>query len=890
MYLEAQLIKTKNDIPAVRPKLVRRPQLFKRLNEIFDYRLATVIAPAGFGKTTLLTSWLAIERKNKLAAAWVSLDEDDNNAESFWSYFLMSFCGIIPKVKKILETISISYESSDRMYKTCLSLFINEVANFHNDLFVIFDDFHIVEDVTILSGMKFLVKNMPSNMHMIILSRVVPDLGLPRLRAVNSLLEINQRTLSFTGEESREFFTDVMGIDLSEEKITYFEKEIEGWPAGLQMAALSLKKTEDNNRDEKTKMDNGFLFEFLVEEVFNNLSEDIKRFLVYTSMVDQFCPELCDFLVSITNSQQLIERIEEQNLFISELDSKKKWFSYHSLFRSFLRVQLELEGKVVVDSLNIKAAKWYEENGYDYKAISNYIKGFDFERAISLIQNISSELLCRGEAKLLNKWIEMLPKSLVINNPRLILNRAWAMCSDGRYDEALSLIEDVLLRLNSLEEENWSIKIEIAVLSIISYNPFHDPDSIIKECEKIVVNLEPDMFFSQLVILNMAIAYLFKGNLSEAFNHFERCLDISKKTGNVYIVITANKAIMIKRKLQGELLQAEKDCLQLILHLETNESIGFPIAGLLYVSLADIYYQWNNLDKALAMGKKALELGNLGDNQWIISESCIVLAKIYAGMGLFKEAMDIIEKAKDKIVDKRFFETQISLMVLKSELLMRIGKVEKASNCLYETISSINDGVRNVFPGISLAQIRLYICKKQFARATEVLNRLWQFDDKFKFNGLKIELLVLESIVHVNTGDAASAISRLEDSVRLAWKQKIERVFINEGTIMEELMRKLEYKLRDGDEYGMMKFILSLLEGFKQNVKSKKSMIMGEILSKREIQILELLQQGASNVEISAKLFLSINTVKTHLLNIYTKLDVHSRTAALAKARKLKLI
>jgi LuxR family maltose regulon positive regulatory protein len=886
MYQENLLISTKINIPTICSKLINRPRLFKKLDTFLNYKLILINAPAGYGKTALATSWIAEKQKSKLITTWLSLDEEDNDPELFWSYFLSSFYKNISVANEMKESAKILFKSSALFNKLYLSHFINDIATLDVELLMVIDEFNVISDNRIIENLKFLIKNMPPNMHILISCRSFPDLGLARLRAADSVVEINQQDLCFTSEETTQFFNKFTGIELPYDKCNMIRNESEGWAAGMQMMALSIKNLNENNLGEYVHRNDRFIFDYITEEVFSNLNESIKEFLLYTSVLERFSSELCNYLLDIENSKEIIKEINSLNLFLVSIDSEDNWFRYHNLFRNFLKKQLDNSDTKIVYQLFDKAAQWYESNKQINKAVENYIEGKNLKKAVRLIEQVSSEILCRGEAKLLFKWNQMLPADIVRTNPRLIMNNAWALSADGKTDRIWEYIKMVQ------EFEQLSSRMNAEIVALYSSNPIgpnDDLDRIIEDCRNAIQCLQPKEFLTQLIVLNMASAYLFKGELREAIHYFEKCLSISIEIGELYIAIVAEKALITSAKWRGQYRRAEQEAMKLASSLNMNEGITFPAAGLLYAGLSDVYYQWNELEKSLEMAKKGLNLGLAGEDNWTVAENCLMLAKIYNAMGLDKEYMDVIKKAGECLTGNQLFDIRLKLESYKAEISIRKRIIEPASKWLSDIVPIIKDGLIIIYPEIYILKIRLFIYKNEFKKAREVLDVLQRNAERKELFGLLAELMILSSMVYERLGDTNRAMIELEKALRLSWEQKMARIFLDEGSWMEEMLKKLERNIKQEGSEDVHEFIDILLNCFKENFKLD-IIESEEILSLREMEILELIQQGATNSEISAKLFISVNTVKSHLLNIYTKLDVHSRTSAVAKAKDLNLM
>lgn len=885
MKQESSLIMTKLNIPTISSKLVKRPRLFNKLDDYFEYRLTLVTAAAGYGKTTLVTSWLEEKQNNKLIITWFSVDEDDNDPEWFWSYFLISIYRKILNKDDIRESVEKLYQNTTAFNKLYFSHFINIITKLEEEILIVVDDFNIISNDRIIEDMKFLIKNMPSNMHIFILGRNLPELGLTRLRAADSVLEINQQDLYFTAEETLQFFDKVSGTKLPCDKCNLIWNEAEGWVAGIQMMALAIKNSNRKSLDDYVYKNNVFVFDYMAEEVFLNLNDGIKKFLLYTSILSEFSPEICNYLLDIKNSIDIIEEIEGANLFLMCIDREYNWFRYHNLFGSFLKKHLDYLGIETVHKLYDKAAQWYECNKQIDKAIENYIKGLNFKRAARLIEQVSGEILCRGEAKLLNKWNQILPKAIVNVNPRLIMNNAWAALSDGRVNE----VWECITMAEGCERIYPELKDEIVALRSTNISGINDVDIIIEECKNTLQSLEPKQFLTQLITFNMARAYLLKGEVIKAIHYSEKCLSISIETGESYISIVSNRVLLTWKKFQGKHRQAEQKCIELISKLKINGDIVFPVAGILYAELSDIYYQWNELEKSMEMAKEGLKLGIEGEDIWTAVENYFMLAKIYNAMNLDKEYIDVINKIEKHLKENQFLDTRVKLEGYKAELMIRKKEIMLVSKWLSDISPLIKDDLIIIYPEVFIVKVKLFIYENEIDKARKILNFLEENAEKHEAFCLLMKVKVLNSMIYDKLGFMKRAFSELEKAVELGWKQKAIRFFLDEGSWMENMLRKLRNNIACDSKEDMARYIDVLLVDFKQ-VLNTRIEETEEILSKREIEILQFIGEGATNSEISSKLFISINTVKTHLLNIYTKLDVHSRTRAVAKAKKLKLI
>lgn len=884
MYKEDLLITTKFNIPVTSSKVVKRSRLFKKLDMFIEYKLILVTATAGYGKTTLVTSWLEEKKKSKVIVAWLSLDEEDNDVECFWSYFLWSLYNKVSKINEAGENVKKLYKSSAGFNKLYIAELINIVDKLNEEILMIVDDFHVITQDKIMDDIKFLIKNMPSNMHILIISRNLPQFGLARLRAADNLLEINQYDLYFTCEETNEFFHKASGTDLTSEKCNMLWNNTEGWAAGIQMTALAIKNSGERNFD-NTYKNNEFIFEYIGEEVFSSLNESVKKFLLYTSILNEFSYEICNYLLDIENSMEIIKDIESANLFLISLDDEHTCFHYHNLFKNFLRKQLDTLEVEFVHKLFGKVAQWYESNKQINKAVENYIKALDFKKAVWLIEQVSGEILCTGRAKALHKWNEMLPKDVVRTNSRLIMNSAWAASADGKTNQVLSYI----MMAKNCNHTHKGIKAEIAALSSTNITDLNDLDGIIEECKSVLKSLEPKEFLTQLIIFNMAKIYLLKGSLIEAVHYFEKCLSISIETDKVYISILSNKALIMLKKLKGEYGQCEKKCVELISELKVNGDILFPVTGILYAELSDIYYQWNELEKSMDMAKKGLKLGLHGEDIWTAAENYLLLAKVYKSLGFNNEYMDAAYKVEEYIKSDEFFDIRVSLESYKAEIMIKEGNILPVLKWLNHITPLINDDMIILYTEVYVVKIKVYIYENDFHKARKLLNILQENAEKCKAYSLLVNVRILSAIIYEKSGNRNEAINELEKAVELAWKQKVKRVFLDEGNFMEDMLKSLRKNIAGNSKPDIVRYIDELLTDFKPDFVPKITE-HEEILSKREIEVLDFIRKGYTNSEISAKLFISINTVKTHLLNIYTKLDVHSRTRAVAKAKELNLI
>lgn len=891
--MDKGFIKSKINIPKVKDKLVKRVDLFEKLDEAINYKVILVTAPAGFGKSTLISSWSTYKVKNKQLISWVSLDERDDDPLIFWKYILYAvnqrYEGIVENSLSVINSSKFSYSFETEI----LSVIINDLHTLNKDLFIVIDDLYLIKDNTIYEQLKYLIKNIPPNVHIIIISRTVPEVGIGRLRATDCLLELSQEELSFGKEEVKTFFKDIMNVNISNNILNVLEKRTEGWAAGLQMAALSLKN--NSNEENIIKYFNGdhkFVLEYLMEEVFNLLDKETQEFLMNTSILDEINSDLCNKVANIENSQYFLEKLDNENLFTIPLDENKEWYRYHHLFKDFLRNRRDLNIKSNLSNLYNSAAKWYETNGFFSHAIDFYLEAKSYDEAINIIEKIDADLMFSGEMKKVYDWYMVIPKTKFYENIGICINAAWYTCSNGYIKDTELYIKHIekLLKVKNNKDNIRSYNKETMIIKAMLSTLEKDSSKVFKyliEAQN-SSNRTNNLLEATTALLRGA-ACIYEGDVLRALKYYDESLEISKNINNYYIAVMANRSIIISKMLRGKLYEAEKQCLDLLEYLADRHADKIPIAGVIYNDLADIYYEWDDLNKSKDYVKMALELGEKGQVFLALSKSYMILAKIFFASYNVEEALKYIKKAENIIADSKLFDIEIDFQVVKQNILLRSGKFNEVSSW------TCNE-VFNKLGKYNIEYIYYYVTKLRYFVLNDVLEEAEKLADSlyenFKFRKVYktlAEVLILKSIMYEKKKSTEETLQCLAEAIKLSAMENYLRIFLDEGEVLKNIIFNIKDKLQSSLGKEEKIFLNKLIINFNK-AQSLSECDINNILSTRELEILKYLKAGSTNIEIANSIFVSINTVKTHLLNIYTKLDVHSRTEALAKADELGII
>lgn len=880
IYQEDMLIKTKFNIPDFGKNQIKRKRLLDKLRKNENCKLITVTACAGYGKTSLISSWLAYRIK-KQKVIWLTLDDEDNDEELFWSYLLMSFyrnTWVTSEMRQRSDKILCNSIPFSRLHITYL---INDINELGMQMTMVLDDLGVIRNKKIIADLEFLIRNLPSNAHIVLSGREALDIGLARYKASCNVLEISGEELSFTQEETILFFKSILNINLSIEEYNKVSHIFEGWIAGMQLMALAFK--ESGKLAAPFFAEKELIYQYLMEEAIQGLDDNTKKFLTETSILERFCPELCDFLFEMDNSREIINKLEKSSIFLCCLDKKEGWFRYHRIFRDFLQTFIQQDEKKYFLSLYRNASVWHERRKYWKEAIHYAIKGEAFDKAVSLIEGLSSEIGYKGEAKLLHKWNQYLPKDIVENNLRLLLNSAWAYSSEGNTSKLFWCMKEIR------KFKTIPMKLQVEITALHSTNiegPQAELDAILMKSRKVLELLNPKEFLMQLICFNIGSVLLLKGSVKESLYYFEECYINSKKSGNFYLAIVSMKAIITSKIKNGQLQKAEQEICELLKELADMGGEVLPAAGLLYAQLAEIHYQRNELPKALNMAAEGVRYGELGNDVWTSGENYLVLEKIYWAMNNRKQYENIKAKALRCLEGRSFYDLSFKLECNHIQTLILEQKLALAARSISSLEETADPRLNLIYPEFVFLKAGFYTNKGNLKKAEEILLSLKKAALINDQKGILCEVQVLLSTIYEKMGSGFKALKELEAAILLAGEQGSIQFFLNEGRIMEGMLKKLINKYSTKTEQNI--FIEDLLGSFE--MQSVVGELSEGILSSREIEVLNMVAMGAGNEEIANKLFVSKNTVKTHLLNIYTKLGVHSRTKAVSKAEALSII
>lgn len=913
MSATSSLLTTKLYFPTVRRDLVPRPRLVARLTEGVTRPLTLIAAPAGFGKTTLVSEWRASKAGRTFPLAWLALDDEDNAPTHFLTYVIAALATVKPGFGESILALLKSPQSAPS--KLILTNFINEVTLFSAPFALVLDDYHVISSPAIHEAMAFLLDHLPPPMHIIITTRADPPLPLARWRARHQLVEIRGDDLRFTSVEVATFLSQVMGLNLSSADIAVLETRTEGWVAGLQMAALSMQgRTDITHFLNSFSGSHRYILDYLLDEVLQQQPPDIQEFLLKTSILNHLADSLCDAVVGRGDSQATLERLEQANLFLIPLDDERRWYRYHHLFAEALRHWLQRLHPEQVSILHRRASEWHEQHGLMTGAIHHALNTPDFERASHLVEQVGQELLMRSETVTLLKWLNVLPEELIRTRPRLCLFHAWTLIINNQVAEA----EQRLQEAGELEADP-AILAQVAAIRILIAlfrGDMRRANELTRQTQALLPAGDP--FLDGVTTLNLDISYFMNGDVEAARQAFAEVADISQKSGSVIVTVTIQCQMAEAQIGQGRLHQALATYQQALALATTLEGHELPGAGQSHIGLAAIMYEWNNLEAAahhLAEGFRLnQQVGEMG-----AFDGYLIQASLKQAQGDAAGALEAIEQA-GQIVRKFSRWAYRNLAARRARLWLRQANLVAAAGWAVDTLNlsaSTQDDLEDTYHFYEFEQLtlaRILIAQASaglFAdppipgdpaqEALQLLEVLYPEAVKLDRGKSVIEILLLQALAHQAKGNLTQAMAALTRALTLAEPEGFVRLFVDEGPPVAELLGRMNASSEDGK---LKEYIHILLATF-SDLRSKEESIVNpkyskgtpssiqnlvEPLSERELEILQLIAAGQSNKEIAQTLVIAPGTVKKHTNNIYGKLGVHSRTQALAQAKALNLL
>ena len=936
---ENPLIKTKFSVPQTSTEFVHRARLTDLINQGMKVPLTLLIAPAGFGKTILLVDWF---NKSDLPVAWLNIDSDDNDITRFLRYLI----GAIQTQKPQLGEDALDFFLSPNIdaIKVGMTLLINEISALTESLALVLDDFQNLENPAILFIMDFLMRHLPQNLHVIIASRSEPAFDLTPLRSKNRIVELNMKDLRFTKNEIVQFFKLSNDLSLTEEIAAALEKRTEGWITVLQMAAVSVRNQENpNTLLESLEGDAHYLVDFLAEEVLDHQPDDIRQFLLKSSILNTLTDSLCEAVVN-PNAQPgygmvMLNRLKHAGLFISAMDEKHKWFRYHNLFMDFLRHIHEDINPEEIPILHKRAALWFEKNGNLNEAFRHGLASGDIEWTADLIERNFQAIILSGEVFSLTHWIIKLPDTLIQRRLRLGLAYAWTLIANYQLDLGQYWIDEIQKTL----DHNYS-QTDKAASPDDSGDTKYLSDAEVQQvygglviCKSFLAMLKGDLakatkfsnqatklleednpFVQSMIAWDESLYFILSGDPQKAIVSLRNTIQIARQANNLLILIIATCQLAEMQALQGQLNQALVT-LEKARVLATGPDDKFlSSTGLVDMEYGKILLEHNKLPEA----DEYLERGcHIAESLWTISilEGLGAYAHLKQAQGDITRSLEIIEEAYHMALSTESSQWDDIIVSSNAARLALLRNDLAAADqwwikCGFSNISKpieLEKYPYYLFEYLQLTQARfLYMRGQDLGSANDLRQSLVLLDtlliEAKQLNRVKsqIEILVLQALVLAAQGDDRSK-SQLMQALALAEPENFRRIFLDDGQRLVNLLEECLNEQQTSASYlPSQNFIKSLIseissQGGSQDMAQPAAFHMETPaaagtkedppcpLSDREMEVLRLIASGKSNKEIAGELYLALNTVKRHAYNIYRKLEVRKRTEAVSKARKL---
>ncbi len=886
----SSILQTKLYFPALGPNLVRRPHLLRHLKHgvQIGHKLSLISAPAGYGKTTLISEWL---HDKKGEVIWLSLDPDDNDLSRFMRYFIAALQRIEPHYGASLEGLLHTPQLPPA--SAFLPPLINDLAASEDAFIIVLDDYHLIDHSSIHDAIAYLLDHAPQALHLVLITREDPPLPIPRWRARGQLTDIRKADLAFNREETARFFEIMLGLELTAEQITGLEARAEGWAAGLHLAALSMSTMNslEERHDFLSAFTNSqrYILDYLADEVLGQRPKGTKDFLLKTAVLERMCAPLCEAVTGQKEARKILFRLERANLFIVSLDEAGYWFRYHHLFADLLRHRLNL-ADLDVAQLHRRAGDWYETNDLLADAIHHALAAQDWGRAAPLLLRISGTMLISGQITMFLAWMQRLPKEILLGQAALCLVYGWALARTEQLREAAEYFDQAEAGSKDIPFLYGRVVVGKAHVA----RALGQIQSAIELSEKALALLpDDDLEQRSIAGLNLGIAYWSIAELPAAEEALITAYRAGQQSGTITVTITALCFRARVQALHGYLRAASESYRQAIILAE--EGKRSPSVALAYADLASLHYEWNHLDQALAFAKEALHFSQLSGDLRVQIITLRVLSQIWQALGRVDKAKaallrlhEISEALPDS--DPAYFENA----AYQVEFALAAGLTLTQSHWVEKIAAAPLTGTPSLRP--RLVQARFLLIRGEKTTLKDLLDGL---ETALYKTERRMELISLRLLQALAAPEPRLARTLLMEAVELSQPEGLVRSFVDLGDPIEELLRRL---IAENLEAGPSKaYVMTLLSAFDRarhdresdravDAPQAHSVVLPDPPSQRELEVLRLLASGLSNREIADALFISVNTVRTHLRRIYVKLDVNNRLAAVSRAQQLRLL
>ena len=878
------ILATKLYIPPLRPHVVIRPRLLERLNEGLHRKLTLIAAPAGFGKTTLVSEWVAgCERPT----AWLSLDEGDNDRARFLMYLVAALQTIAATIGE--GVLGVLQSPQPPPTESILTTLLNDLTTIKDDFVLVLDDYHVLDAKPVDQALTFLLDHLPPHMHLVIATREDPPLPLARLRVGGQLTELRVTDLRFTHSEAAGFLNQGMGLNLSAQDIALLATRTEGWIAGLQLAAISMQGQQDATRFITSFTgSHHFVMDYLVEEVLQQQSASVQTFLLRTSILDRMCGPLCDavLLDPSASGRATLEYLEHANLFIIPLDNERHWYRYHHLFADLLRQRLqqstasspEDEGMGVAE-LHIRASQWFEDNGLEIEAFHHAVAANDVERAERLIAGKGIPLHFRGAVTAILDWLASLPTTVLNARPSLWWRYGSLLLVNGQttgVEEKLQAAE-AALQGTEADDNTQNLVGQIATARAVLALTRYDVETMLAQSRRALEYLHPNnLFLRATAHWTLGFAYIFQGDRAAARRALTSAISLSQASGDIFTTILATIGLGLVQEAENQLSLAA-ETYQRVLQLAGDQPLQIIYEA--HLGLARVLYEWNDLEAALAHGQQSLHLARQYDrviDRFVLCE--VFLARLKLAQGDVAGAAALLAETGQSARQQNFVYRIPEVAAAQVLTLLHQGNLVAAAH-----LAHLHD--------LPLSQARVHLAQGDTSAALAVLEQLLQQAEAKGWADERLKVMVLHAVALQAHGEQDQAVHLLCDALAIAEPGGFIRLFVDEGPPMAYLLAAAAASGRMPDYIGK---VLAACEFEAQKCEDTSyrppAQPLLEPLSPRELEVLHLIAQGLSNHEICERLFLALDTVKGHNRKIFDKLQVQRRTEAVARARALGLM